>query len=118
MLWEHHSQPIASHQTFIRRILRQFVFVLLLIVLTLIFGMLGYRILAGWPWIDGLLESAMFLSGAGPIYTQPDSPQALKLFSSFYALFCTLVVVSIVVITAAPVVHRALHRLHVDRPAR
>jgi hypothetical protein len=39
----------------------------------------------------------------------------LKIFSSLYALFSTLIVVSSVGILASPVVHRVLHRLHLER---
>jgi hypothetical protein len=37
------------------------------------------------------------------------------MFSALYALFGTLVVVSSVGILASPIVHRVLHRLHLER---
>jgi len=118
MAWEHHTEPLASRQAFTRRLGRQFALVLLLIVTTLAFGVLGYWLIAGLGFVDALLESSMFLSGAGPIYTERSSGTVLKVFSSFYALFCTLVVVTIVAIVAAPFVHRALHRLHLEKGRR
>jgi hypothetical protein len=36
-------------------------------------------------------------------------------FSSLYALVSTLIVVSSVGIVASPIVHRVLHRLHLER---
>jgi hypothetical protein len=54
----------------------------------------------------------MLLSGAGPLFTERNSTDALKMFSSLYALFSTLVVVAMVGLLATPVVHRVLHRLH------
>ena len=66
--------------------------------------------------LEGIfLEASMFLSGAGPIYTQASSTDELKLFSSVYALFSTLVVVTSVAVLAIPIVHRVIHRLHINR---
>jgi hypothetical protein len=113
--WEHRTQPLASRRTFARRIALQLLLAGVLVVLTLAIGMAGYLNIARLGWVDSFLEAAMFLSGAGPLYTERSSTDALKLFSSFYALFSTLVVVSIVAIVASPVVHRVLHRLHLER---
>jgi hypothetical protein len=115
MPWEHRTQPMASRRTFARRLATQLLLALALVLLTLALGMAGYMTIARLGWVDSFLESAMFLSGAGPLYTERSSGTALKLFSSCYALFSTLVVVSLVAIVASPVVHRVLHRLHVER---
>lgn len=56
----------------------------------------------------------MFLSGAGPLYTERSSPTGFKLFSSMYALFSTLVVVTLIAVVSAPVIHRILHRIHLE----
>jgi hypothetical protein len=66
----------------------------------------------GLDFVDAFLESSMLLSGAGPLFTERNSTDALKMFSSLYALFSTLVVVAMVGLLATPVVHRVLHRLH------
>lgn len=115
MPWEHRTQPLASRRTFARRLAIQLLLAAGLVGVTLTIGMVGYLRIGGLDWVDSFLESAMFLSGAGPIYTERNSTDALKLFSSIYALFSTLVVVSIVAIVASPVVHRVLHRLHLER---
>jgi hypothetical protein len=64
--------------------------------------------------VDSFLEASMLLSGAGPLYTERSSSNDLKMFSSLYALFSTLIVVSSVGILASPVVHRVMHRLHLE----
>jgi len=115
MPWEHRTQPLASRRTFARRLASQLLLAAGLVGITLAVGMAGYLLIAGLGWVDAFLESAMFLSGAGPIYTERTSTDGLKVFSSLYALFSTLVVVSIVAIVASPVVHRVLHRLHLER---
>ena len=112
ILWEHHTEPLASHRVFLGRLARQLLFTLGLVVTTLGVGVLGYMEIAGLNFVDAFLESSMLLSGAGPLYTERNSSNAVKVFSSFYALFSTLVVVAMVGLLATPVVHRVLHRLH------
>jgi hypothetical protein len=115
MLWEHHTEPLASGRVFAGRILRQLAFALGLVVIALAGGMLGYMLIAGLDTVDAFLESSMLLSGAGPLYTERSSSNTLKIFSSLYALFGTLVVVMSVGLLGAPVLHRILHRIHADR---
>ena len=112
ILWEHHTEPLASHRVFLGRLARQLLFALGLVVATLGVGVLGYMQIAGLDFVNAFLESSMLLSGAGPLYTERNSSNALKIFSSFYALFSTLIVVAMVGLLATPVVHRVLHRLH------
>ena len=117
-LWEHHTEPLASHRVFLGRMARQFLFALGIVVATLGVGITGYMAISELDFVDAFLESSMLLSGAGPLYTERSSTNALKLFSSLYALFSTLVVVAAVGLLASPVVHRILHRLHAHRGIR
>lgn len=55
----------------------------------------------------------MILTGMGPI-AEMKSDQA-KLFSSFYALYSGIAFLSITAIFFAPIIHRLLHILHVER---
>lgn len=75
-------------------------------------GILGYRIVAGMSWIDALLNASMILGGMGPV--DPLNSNAAKLFASFYAIFSGVVFLAVVGILAAPVVHRFLHRFHLE----
>ena len=91
---------------------RQILFTLALVLTTLGLGVYGYMRIEGLDFVDAFLESSMLLSGAGPLFTERNSTDALKLFASLYALFSTLVVVAMEGLLATPVVHRVLHRLH------
>ncbi|MGI9174894.1 MAG: hypothetical protein ACR2GR_06215 [Rhodothermales bacterium] len=75
-------------------------------------GVLGYRFLVGLSWLDALLNAAMLLGGEGPLAPTPTT--AGKLFASFYALFSGLVFVTVAGLVFAPIVHRFLHRFHLD----
>jgi hypothetical protein len=115
MPWEHRSEPLATHGVFLGRMGRQALLVGGLVAGTLTLGTIGYMLISELDFVDSFLESSMLLSGAGPLYTERSSSNELKIFSSLFALFSTLVVVSSVGILAAPVVHRVLHRLHLEK---
>jgi len=122
MPWEHHSEPLAPGHVFAGRMIRQILLVAVIVAAVLAIGTVGYLTVSrgneNLGLVDSFLEASMLLSGAGPLYTERGSPDELKLFSSLYALFCTLVVVSSVGILASPIVHRVLHRLHLERGRR
>lgn len=117
-LWEHHSEPLASHRVFLGRMTTQFLFAFTLVAATLAAGIAGYMAISELDFVDAFLESSMLLSGAGPLYTERSSSNSLKIFSSIYALFCTLVVVAALGLLASPLAHRLLHRLHARHPDR
>ncbi len=83
-----------------------------LVLAALLIGMLGYRYIAGFDWVDALLEASMILGGMGPINAL--STTGAKLFASGYALFSGLIFIAIMGIRLAPVTHRMLHKFHID----
>ncbi len=113
MPFEHHRQPVAPHHVFLRRMANHLFITLALIAFTLCIGILGYRFIGDLSWLDALLESSMLMGGEGPIYSVNLTSPAAKIFASFYALFCGLILIAGSGILLAPVVHRILHRLHV-----
>ncbi len=118
MPWEHHTEPLASGRIFAQRMLRQVLLVMAMVGFSLAIGTAGYMIISDLDIVDSFLESSMLMSGAGPLYTERSSTNELKLFSSLFALFCTLVVVTTVSLLGAPIVHRVLHQLHLERGNR
>ena len=84
----------------------------------LFIGMMGYHWLGGLTWEEAFYYSAMILSGEGP----PPDPQALTgealshlhLFAGLYALFSGVTFITMVGILFAPVLHRFLHRFHLE----
>jgi hypothetical protein len=106
------SRALPSRRDFARRVLRAVAFGVVLIAASLVFGMLGYRVFEGMSWIDAFVNAAMILSGMGPL--QPLSTPAGKLFAGVYAIYSGLALLSIAGIVFAPVVHRFLHRFHLE----
>ena len=84
----------------------------ILIIAALSIGVAGYHWIAGFGWIDSLLEASMILGGMGPVNALTTT--AAKLFASGFALFSGLVFIAVMGITLAPITHLMLHRFHAD----
>jgi hypothetical protein len=75
-------------------------------------GILGYHFIAGFTWVDSLLNASMILTGMGPVGTL--NTNAAKLFASAYALFSGVVFITATGILLTPIFHRVLHRFHLE----
>jgi hypothetical protein len=115
MPFEHRHEPLLPWTAFLWRLAGSFVIGLVLIVVSLGIGMIGYRESMGMAWIDAFVNASMILSGMGPLA----APQtvAAKLFAGTYALFSGLAVLAIAGVVFAPAVHRFLHYLHIEADA-
>ena len=110
--FERHHEKVAPFSVFAQRLAAAVVAACGVIALVLFVGVAGYHWLAGFEWIDSLLEASMILGGMGPI--NPLKGTGAKLFASGYALFSGLVFIGIMGIVLTPVVHRILHKFHVQ----
>ena len=97
---------------FILRMLRHLAGAVGLVVGALAIGIFGYHYIAGFSWVDSLLNAAMILGGMGPV--NPLTNTASKLFASFYALFAGIIFLVIAGVLFAPIFHRFLHRFHLS----
>ena len=82
------------------------------VMLSLLAGVCGYHFFEHLPWVDALLNASMILGGMGPVV--PVKTQAGKIFASFYALYSGLALITIAGLLLAPVVHRLLHKFHLE----
>lgn len=105
-------KPLAPPEVFARRLLASTAVGLALVIASLVVGMAGYHGYEGLPWIDAFLNAAMILSGMGPLM-QPATTGG-KLFAGIYALYSGLAVLVIAGVIFGPVVHRFLHRFHIE----
>ena len=111
-LFESKTDPLISRGRFVQRMLAAFGVTMVIVAASLFMGMAGYHYLGGLPWIDALLNSAMILTGMGPV--DPMQSNAGKLFATFYALYSGIAFLSMTAVLLAPVIHRAMHRFHLD----
>src|SRR5260221_13243834 len=111
-MYEHRTRPLLPRKVFYRRLRHHAALGVTVIAVSLGIGMLGYHTFEKMTWIDAFENAAMILSGMGPVATlQTDGG---KLFAGCYAIFSGLALIAILGIIFAPVVHRALHRFHLE----
>ena len=116
--FERRHEALLPREKFIRRVVGHACVAGALIAGSLGFGVVGYHVWGGLAWLDALVNASMILTGMGPVDPIPSA--AGKLFESFYALFSGVAFLTIVAVLLAPVVHRFLHRFHLelgDRPS-
>ena len=111
--YEHRSEPLLPWRLFLlRRVGKTAAAAAAVIAVSLILGMLGYRLTEGMGWLDAFLNASMILGGMGPV--DPMHSTAGKLFAGIYALYSGLVLVGTAGLLLAPFVHRLLHRFHLE----
>jgi len=111
-MYERLHQRLASPEVFRRRLVQSGIVGIVMVAISLVVGMAGYHWIESLDWLDSFLNAAMILSGMGPLHT-PDTT-AGKLFAGIYALYSGFAVLVIAAIAFAPVVHRVLHRFHIE----
>jgi hypothetical protein len=111
-MFERRHQKLAPLNVFVRRVLTSLAIAFGLIAFALLIGISGYHWLAGFDWVDSLLEASMILGGMGPVNALPS--EGAKIFASIYALFSGLVFIAVLGVVLSPIVHRFLHQFHID----
>lgn len=115
-MFEQRNQRLLPRREFIRRLGWSVGLGALLILFSLCLGLLGYHFICRLPWIDAFLDAAMILSGMGPL--SPISGTAGKLFAGCYAIYCGIALLGTTGVILAPVIHRALHKFHLEDSPR
>jgi hypothetical protein len=109
---EHHRQPVAPLGVFILRIAKSVSIAFFIVAIALSIGVLAYHYIENFPWVDAILNAAMILGGMGPVGELHTTSG--KLFASAYALFSGLIFMIVAAILFAPILHRFLHRFHLE----
>ncbi len=109
---ERHHQPVLPRGQFILRLGRWAGVAAGVVIVSLTVGTCAYHFLESLSWLDAFLNASMILGGMGPV--NPIKTDAGKIFASFYALYSGLAILSVAGLILAPVVHRFLHKFHVD----
>jgi hypothetical protein len=112
IIFEHKSHQVASKQVYSQRLMLSGTLGFLTIAVALAIGMAGYMGFESMGIIDAFENASMILSGMGPV-TQLQTDGG-KIFAGFYALFSGLLLIAVAGLIFAPVLHRMLHKFHVD----
>jgi len=109
---ERRHAPLAPRSVYLRRLAGHVTVAVSILAGTLGCGMAGYHWLEGLPWLDAFVNASMILGGMGPVAELHTAGG--KLFAGCYALFAGVLFLVVVGVVVAPVVHRAMHRFHLD----
>jgi hypothetical protein len=111
-MYEHHTAPLLPKRQFYLRLAGHVLVVGVVVLVSLVVGMVGYRYFAQKTWVDAFLNASMLLGGMGPVGDLPND--RAKMFAGLYALYAGLVFIASAGIIITPIAHRILHRLHMD----
>jgi hypothetical protein len=95
-----------------KRVLKSAAIAFAFIFFSLLLGMAGYIYYFHLGWVDALLNASMILTGMGPV--DKAFTNDAKIFASFYAVYSGVAFLTSVAVLLSPVVHRFLHRFHLD----
>lgn len=101
-----------THRSFVYRMLRNIGLAVLIILLSLLIGIFGYRWMEGLSWVDAYLEAAMIAAGMGSTVALKST--AGKIFAGTYALYSGFALIVAIGVVLAPIVQHVLHRFHLD----
>ena len=116
MMYEDHTASLLPRRQFFRRLARHGALAAVALLLSLAIGTVGCHWLAPQSWLDAFLNASMLLGGMGPVggFEQP----AGKVFAALYALYAGIVFLGAAAVVLAPIVHRILHKLHLEEQAK
>jgi hypothetical protein len=111
-MYETRRERLLPFRAFLWRVAGHVAVCAAVVLASLLAGILGYVHFEHLGWLDGFLNASMLLGGMGPV----ESPQTAggKLFAGLYALYSGMVFLVVAGIALSPVVHRVLHRFHLD----
>ena len=112
MEYEKSDEPLLPRSSYYWRVFGSFGATLIIVLFSLALGSVGYAYFGELSWDDALLNAAMILTGMGPVDRMTTT--AGKLFATFYALYSGIAFLSMMAIVMAPVLHRFLHRFHLE----
>jgi len=111
-MFEHYKQPLLERQAFLLRIFWCIVISVLLYAVTLSIGYIAYCNIEGYSPVDAVLNSVMIMTGVGVIGAMNTEPG--KVFTVFYSIFSTIVFFAVLGILFSPLIHRLMHRFHLQ----
>ena len=107
---------LASREVFYVRIGRSAAISAVLVLATLLVGTIGYMVFAEQKPVDAFHQASLLMSGMGPL-NEDNWSTAAKVFDSVYALFCGIVLLVSYGVLFAPILHRFMHKFHLEDAA-
>ncbi len=105
---------MLSRERFLRRLLEHGAIASIVILVSIAIGVVGFHVWGGQDWLDAFVNASMLLGGMGQVGEIASASG--KWFSALFALYAGLVFIAVAGILSAPLLHRILHRLHIEDP--
>jgi NhaP-type Na+/H+ or K+/H+ antiporter len=103
---------LASGAVLAGRLWRNGLWGLAVIVVAMVVGIAGYMYFGEMELPQAFANAAMILSGMGPLDNL--SKTSVYVFEGIYALVCGLIFFAVAGLVLAPLLHRMLHRFHIE----
>ena len=111
-MYERVSDQLISPRRFAWRLVRHALYVTGILTLSALVGAAGFMVLEGYGFEDAILHATHILAGLG-IIQLPESYVG-RLFVVLFGLYASLFFIAAFSVISAPVIHRILHKLHLD----
>jgi hypothetical protein len=111
-MFEHIKQPLLPKNLFYLRMLRSVAVSLSLLLITILLGTVGFHLIEKYSWLDSALNCVLIMTGVGTYGLI--NTVAGKIFTGIYSVFSTLIFFTILAIIFTPLLHRLLHKFHLD----
>lgn len=108
--YEKRHQGLAPQSEVLKRLVRNMILAGFMIALSLAAGMAGYMYFENLTVIDAFLNTAMILSGMGPVAAMQSAGG--KIFAGLYAIYSGVFIIATTAVILAPIIHRLLHKFH------
>jgi len=106
------KKPLLDLKSYRKRQLTFFIYAFVLILISLGVGMVGYKYFGQLDWVTSFYNASMILTGMGP--ADELHSNAAKIFAGCYSIFSGVIFLGTVAVMFAPIVHRFLHRIHLE----
>ncbi|HWA09367.1 MAG TPA: hypothetical protein VG838_07960 [Opitutaceae bacterium] len=111
-MYESRQAPLLPRPAFYARLRWHALLGGLVLAACLGVGMAGYHLFEGLGWVDAFVNASMILSGMGPL--DPIKSTGGKIFAGAYSLFSGVVFLTTVGFFLLPIIHRFLHKFHLE----
>lgn len=111
-MYEKISDRLISTERFLWRVFKHSLYVLVILSLSIMAGAVGFVIFEGHGFEDAIFNSAHILSGFGLM--EVPGTFAGRMFATGFGLYSSLFFLAAFSVIFAPVVHRILHKMHLD----
>jgi hypothetical protein len=106
------KKPLPPRSHYYKKLANNFSITMVIVGFSLLVGTTGYHFIAGLTFIDSFLNASMILTGMGPVNIL--TTVGAKIFASFYALFSGIIFLTVATIMLGPVMHRIMHKFHLE----